>query len=52
MINPYRPEEIAEGLQRLTSDQALRQKYITKGRIQSQKFNWHKAATTWLSALH
>jgi glycosyltransferase involved in cell wall biosynthesis len=51
MINPYRPEEIADGLQRLTSDQALRQKYIANGLVQSQKFNWKNAAATWLKAL-
>jgi glycosyltransferase involved in cell wall biosynthesis len=43
-IDPYRPDEIAEAVERLLGDERLAQEQIEKGYKSSLNFNWEKAA--------
>lgn len=43
-FNPIDPEEIAQSMNRILSDQDLRNTLIEKGRIQARKFSWRKTA--------
>ncbi len=44
LINPHKPEEICEGMLKITSDANYRQELIQKGLIQSKKFSWNNMA--------
>ncbi len=44
LVDPYRPHEIAEGIHRLLTDQALRSELIARGYVQAARFSWAKAA--------
>ncbi len=43
-VNPESVESIVQGINVLGSDNSLRVKFIHKGLIQAQKFNWEKVA--------
>ena len=44
LVDPDRPEEVAAALNRLVSDEALREEKITAGRERARQFSWRKAA--------
>jgi len=44
IIDPFKPEEITEGIIRLMKDDELRNGLIKKGLKQSQKFSWENMA--------
>lgn len=44
LVNPLNVEAIANGLQQLYNDTALREKLIAAGKIQREKFTWERAA--------
>lgn len=44
IINPYKPEEITEAMIRLTSNDLLKNSFITKGFVQAAKFSWKAMA--------
>lgn len=44
LVDPTEVEAIAQGMQRLYQEPALRQRMIEEGRIQRQKFSWDKTA--------
>jgi len=43
-VNPYNKDEIAEALQRILSNNALRDTLIQKGKENVQRFSWQKCA--------
>ncbi len=51
LVDPLSETAIAEGLERLWSDQDLVQKLVEKGRIQREKFSWDRAAEQVYAAL-
>jgi glycosyltransferase involved in cell wall biosynthesis len=44
LVDPYRPEAIAEGIERLVTDTVLRKELIRKGFEQARQFTWEKTA--------
>ena len=44
IIDPYKPEEITEGIEKLLNDEALRRELIEKGLEHSKKFSWRNMA--------
>lgn len=44
IINPYKPDEITEGIHKLLDDEKLRKEYIEKGLVQAEKFSWQHMA--------
>ncbi len=44
LVDPYRPEEIAAGMERLYQDSALRQKLSKAGLARVKAFSWERAA--------
>jgi len=44
IVNPYKPEEITEGIHKLLDDDDLRKEYITKGLARAEKFSWQHMA--------
>lgn len=44
IVDPYKPEEITEGIIELLSNKQLRDELIEKGTKQSQKFSWKNMA--------
>jgi len=48
MVNPYQVEEIAEGMQRLIEDTALREELIKRGAQQVKRYSWEDAARRYL----
>jgi len=44
IVDPFKPEEITEGIIRLMEDEKLRNTLIEKGFKQSQKFSWENMA--------
>ncbi|MDP2934384.1 MAG: glycosyltransferase family 1 protein, partial [bacterium] len=44
LVNPYNPEEIAEAIYRVLSDENLRNDLIKKGRENVKRFSWSKCA--------
>ena len=50
-VNPENPEKIAAGLEKITSDESLRQNLRERGREQLKKFSWQIAAEKYLSVL-
>lgn len=51
LINPHRPDEIAEGIERILSSPVLHNYYFRAGLKQAQKYNWEKTAREWLDCL-
>lgn len=49
-VDPYKVEDIAEGMYRILSDSCLRYNLISKGIEHANTFTWHRAATQTLSA--
>lgn len=43
-VNPYKVEEIAEAMKKLTTDNILRDRLIEKGYKQAEKFSWERCA--------
>jgi glycosyltransferase involved in cell wall biosynthesis len=50
-VDPNDSSDIAEKIEKLITDEKLRQELITKGRIQVMKFNWEKTARETLNVL-
>jgi glycosyltransferase involved in cell wall biosynthesis len=50
-VDPLDVDSIAAGIGRLVDDDALRRNLVEKGRLQSQKFTWQRAAELTLQAL-
>jgi len=44
LIDPFSVDSICDALNRMSSDEKLRQELIEKGKIQSKKFTWDKSA--------
>ena len=44
IVNPYRVDEIAEGLYRALTDEPLRADLISRGILRSREFTWQKTA--------
>lgn len=44
IVDPYKPEEITEGIVKILSDKKLRTDLIKKGKTQSLKFSWKNMA--------
>lgn len=44
LINPHHPEEITQGMIRLTTDQSLRQRFTDLGQVRAAAFSWRKMA--------
>ncbi|MBR1793229.1 MAG: glycosyltransferase family 4 protein [Bacteroidales bacterium] len=44
LINPHEPNEIADAMHRIATDQDLRQRLIAQGRQQRELFSWEKSA--------
>ena len=44
IVDPYKPEEITEGIIKLLNNKKLREELIKKGYKQSQKFSWKNMA--------
>ena len=51
LVDPENTEEIAKGMERLLTDEKLRQQLISKGKEQIKKFSWEKAAKETLQVL-
>lgn len=51
MIDPYQPEELCQALQMVLSDQELARSLSERGRAQSERFSWQRAALASLSIL-
>lgn len=51
LVNPHRPEEIAEGIQTILTNDILKNTLIKNGLAEVQKFNWDTAAKQWLSII-
>lgn len=43
-IDPFKPEEITLAMQRMLSDEKIREEYIEKGFKQAEKFSWKQMA--------
>jgi glycosyltransferase involved in cell wall biosynthesis len=44
MVDPFSIESIADGMVRLANEPHLREKLVTKGRVQREKFSWDRTA--------
>jgi glycosyltransferase involved in cell wall biosynthesis len=51
LINPWKPEELAEAVRRVISDQELKRKLIEAGLNNAKRFCWQTAAAETLKAL-
>ncbi|MHA1783138.1 MAG: glycosyltransferase family 4 protein [Promethearchaeota archaeon] len=49
LVDPYNESEIANAIERLLTDEQLRQECITKGLIQSKRFSWENTARQFLN---
>ena len=49
-VDPHDPEDLADALDRVLHDQALRQALCQAGRVQAQQFTWRRAAEALLGA--
>jgi glycosyltransferase involved in cell wall biosynthesis len=43
LVDPYQPEDIARGLERVLSDDALRADLSARGRARAQEFSWERS---------
>ncbi|MGE3387948.1 MAG: glycosyltransferase, partial [Bdellovibrionales bacterium] len=44
LVNPHNAEDLAHAMERIASDQKLRQDLIELGRVRGQHFSWAKCA--------
>lgn len=44
MVNPYKIENIAQGIKKVISDKIIRGRLVEKGSTQAKKFSWEKTA--------
>ncbi|MAD97266.1 MAG: group 1 glycosyl transferase [Flavobacteriaceae bacterium] len=44
LVNPFKPEEITEAIQKIMNDNGLREELVEKGLKRSQKFSWYAMA--------
>ena len=44
LVDPYRPEDIAEGMFKCLTDSSFREKLIEKGKERAREFTWERAA--------
>jgi glycosyltransferase involved in cell wall biosynthesis len=44
LVDPYKPEQITEGIKMMLQKKQLRQEFIEKGLIQAKKFSWLEMA--------
>ncbi len=51
LINPYKPEEIAEAIKKIIQDKNFKEKLIEKGLKQAKKFRWEKCAEKTMKVL-
>lgn len=51
LINPNKPEEIAEAIYKIISDPKLKQKLIKKGQENIKRFSWQKCARETLKVI-
>jgi glycosyltransferase involved in cell wall biosynthesis len=51
LINPSNPNELLSALEKVLTDEPLRQRLIRKGRIMSKNFDWNRSAAETLSYL-
>jgi len=51
LVDPYKPEEIAEAVKKVISDQKLRNELIKKGLKRASEFSWQKCAQETLYVL-
>jgi|GEM_PF-4589326 len=49
IVDPFKPEQITEGITKLLSDKALREELVKKGLKQAAKFSWKHMAEDVLS---
>jgi len=52
LVNPHDIGELAWAIERVVTDEALRESLITEGKKYAQKFSWDKAAAKTLAVLH
>jgi len=52
IVNPYKPEEITAGIEKLLSDSILRDDLRKKGLLQAEKFSWKHMAENVLKLYH
>jgi len=50
LVDPARPQAIADGIRRLLSDADLRQGYVRRGRERAREFSWERTAALTLEA--
>jgi glycosyltransferase involved in cell wall biosynthesis len=48
LINPHKPHEIAQGINRILNNEDLKNTLRVQGKNQAQKFNWHTTIDQWL----
>lgn len=51
IVDPFKPESIAEGLKSITFDNNLREELIEKGKKRRQEFSWQKTADNLWSSI-
>ena len=51
MVNPYKPEELAEAIAEVLEDRGLRETLRAKGRAHAAKFSWDRAAQEMMGVL-
>jgi glycosyltransferase involved in cell wall biosynthesis len=51
-VDPYKPEEITAGIEKLLSDSILRDDLRKKGLLQAEKFSWKHMAEDVLKLYH
>jgi len=49
LVDPYDPDAIAEGMHRILSDTALRERLVSRGRARAASFSWEDSAKRVLS---
>lgn len=51
LVNPYNTAEIATGIDKLVTDNSLRESLIEKGLVRASFFNWDKSREIWNDSL-
>ncbi len=51
-VNPHSVTEIAQAMQKISSDKSLRKQLVAKGEVQAQQFSWQNAARQTLATYH
>ncbi|MBU0546001.1 glycosyltransferase family 4 protein [Patescibacteria group bacterium] len=51
LVDPHRPEQIAQAMYNILTNQTLQENKIKNGLVQVAKFSWEKAAKEWLNSL-